>query len=1156
MYINAPQRFWFKSNFIRTSKYTKFDFLPKFILRSFHPRKKMANVYFLLIASMQCIPLITNTMGIPTVLLPLSFVIVVDGVFAALEDYARHLADDRANSSQTLVYDGVSGTFRPPAWHTVKVGDLVKVLNREVIPCDLVILAVKEKTPFAEGRAYVETKSLDGETNLKMRRALKCTMGLIKDEGDVGSFGAGEVEMEHPNKLIDSFKGAMELRPGAGGKEEREVISTTNILLRGCTLRNVDWTIGLTLNTGLDTKIMMSNTAAPVKSSSLELRINVQIKRIVLYLIAVCTLGAVGAFVWMVNNMDDANYLLWNKELILDTATNTYSTQRLSPNQGLKLQFFLSSIVQFFYYFLLMANFVPVSLYVSMSTVKYFQSHFIEADLQIYHHETDTPTRVRTMALNEELGQISHIFSDKTGTLTCNIMDFRKCSVNGVSYGKGITEIGRAAFTLANTAIPEEDLAGEELAREHAQMHKQPHVNWYDQSIRFDLVGAKGDDHAAKLGEFFTILALCHSVIPEHDEETKEIRLSASSPDDEALVCGAKFFGFEFCDRKNGTATLRLSTGEQRDYKILEMIEFNSTRKRMSVVVQIGDRTMLFCKGADNVMIPRLKKNQDKLVHTTSDHMTAFATEGLRTLMICSRPLGRDEFASWHTRFNEASTNLKEIEKRMNGEPNLIDDLAEELELGFDLVGASAIEDKLQEGVPECIADLGKAGIKIWVLTGDKVETAINIAVACRLLLPEEYMEQIVIGGDKYSKKSELVEKLTQCIRAYEEDVKKANDAGIPVDEAVKPRALVIDGPALLTAMEDDVQPHLLRLTQCCKAVVGCRVSPDQKRLMVQMVRDNIAGVKTLAIGDGANDVAMIQAAHVGIGISGQEGMQAVNASDYAIGQFKFLRRLLLLHGRWNYRRMSKLVCYVFYKNIIMSITQFWYAFQTGYSGEKFYFEGGIQLYNLLYTALPIMLLGVFDQDVSEGILLKFPQLYNTGIRDAFYNTKVFGSWILTGTIESFVISILPLFVLDKTSSFREEGHGVPSLWEYGATSFTLVVVVTNLKLLLNQYKFPGFAIASTIASIFLWYISAWGMTSFVSLDYNGYDCYYDLLLNPSYWLTVLLVVVIVLARDFFYKGYQRAFRPQLHHVLQEIDKFGLSYKDLVIPPPRRPRRT
>ena len=607
--------------------------------------------------------------------------------------------------------------------------------------------------------------------------------------------------LEHPNKPIDRFKGTFQITG-----EDKEVIDPTNVLLRGCTLRNVDWAMCLVVNTGLDTKIMMSNSESPVKTSSLELRINVEIKRVVLYLVVVCLFGASGNFVWKNNEMLDAWYLKWSTTDADETA-KLHETDFEDYNAT--GDFLLSAVVQFFYYFLLMANFVPVSLYVSMSTVKFFQANFIEADVEIYHEETNTPTKVRTMALNEELGQISHVFSDKTGTLTCNIMDFRKCTVNGNSYGKGITEIGKAAYNLQGDTIPEDILAGEAMSKEHAEMHKQPHVNFYDQSIRFDLVGANGDEQAQALEDFFTVLALCHSVIPEVDEETKEIHLSASSPDDEALVCGAKFFGFEFIDRKQGVATLRLSSGETRTYQILEMIEFNSTRKRMSVVVKVDDRLELFSKGADTVMIPRLseKANQEKLLDDTCKHMTAYAKEGLRTLMICKRTLNPEWWEEWHGRFHQASVDLVEIEKRLNGEANDIDLLAEDLETDFRLLGASAIEDKLQEGVPECIADLASAGIKIWVLTGDKVETAINIAVACRLLHPEEYMEQVVIaGGDDTNTKKKLVEKLIESIRQFEDDVKQAGSADL-----VKPRALVIDGPSLIVAMDPDVQPYLLR---------------------------------------------------------------------------------------------------------------------------------------------------------------------------------------------------------------------------------------------------------------------------------------------------------------------------------------------------------
>ena len=301
------------------------------------------------------------------------------------------------------------------------------------------------------------------------------------------------------------------------------------------------------------------------------------------------------------------------------------------------------------------------------------------------------------------------------------------------------------------------------------------------------------------------MLALCHSVVPEHVEETGEIKLSASSPDDEALVCGAKFFGFEFVDRTQGLAIIRLSNGELKRYQIIEMIEFNSTRKRMSVVVEVEGTIQLFCKGADTVMVDRLAWSEESLLKTTSEHMTSYAKEGLRTLMICRKTLDPEWFKQWHSDFKAASADLVQIEAKMLGKDNEIDKLSDKLEQGLKLVGASAIEDKLQDGVPEAIADMAKAGIKIWVLTGDKVETAINIAVACRLLQPEEYMEQIVIDGDTYKKKEKLKDKLIEAIKEYEDDVKEAG--GNP--NAVKPRALIIDGPALIKAMESDVKQYV-----------------------------------------------------------------------------------------------------------------------------------------------------------------------------------------------------------------------------------------------------------------------------------------------------------------------------------------------------------
>ena len=233
-----------------------------------------------------------------------------------------------------------------------------------------------------------------------------------------------------------------------------------------------------------------------------------------------------------------------------------------------------------------------------------------------------------------------------------------------------------------------------------------------------------------------------------------------------------------------------------------------------------------------------------------------------------------------------------------------------------------------------------------------------------------------------------------------------------------KPRALIIDGPSLnmlhphdggkwgtraQTEQECEVlKDRLLKLGTHCKAVVGCRVSPDQKREIVALIKEGVPGVRTLSIGDGANDVAMIQEAHIGVGIRGEEGLQAVNASDYAISQFRYVASLTLKHGRWNYIRMSQLVCYMFYKNVFMSLGQWWFNFNNGWSGQKYYTEAAIQMFNMLYTSIPIIVLSVYDRDITATSAFRFPEDYKSCIRSEHFTSMKFWGWLVTGIFNPF----------------------------------------------------------------------------------------------------------------------------------------------------------
>lgn len=1117
--VGEDQTYYFKDNFVKTSKYTVANFVPKFLLEEFDPRTKIANVYFLFISLLQCIRPISNTAGVPTTLLPLTVVVLVNALFQIREDMSRHKADKVANSTLATRFESRSISWVSTEWHLLQVGDYVKVHSREQFPCDLLIIAVAEKEGQpARGQCFVETKQLDGETNLKLRVAMPNTFDKITDEAKLRAM-KGQIKMEHPNNVIDNFEGRIDM-----GKFGVEVAQPMNVALRGCVLRNTEWIIGIVVNTGHDTKVMMSSRETEPKTSVLDKLVSTQIGRIIMLLMLFCFMGAIGSTAWRTENQAQN---IW---YLAGTMTD-------SPGAG----FFL----MFFYYFLLHATFIPVSLYVSMTMSRFLQSYFMNNDMSMYYPRIDAPAKVRTMQLNEELGQISHIFSDKTGTLTCNIMDFRKCSVNGIVYGQGITEIGKASWALQGKPIPEHVLEAEVLAKQRSQ----PHVTFYDPGYDKVMEGPMTSKERVDIGKFFRLLAITHDVIAERVNDT--IKLSASNPDDEALVCAATYFGYNFADRRDKFILMENKvTHQTEEIELLESIEFSSKRKRMSVVVRDTDgKIRLYSKGADTVMLERLSPGQDDLITTTNAQVEQFSEEGLRCLLVGQAVIEEDWYHAWRVKYHEAKTNMVELDKKKKLQPNAIESLEEQIESNLELIGATALEDRLQDGVPEAIALMAKAGIRIWVLTGDKEGTAINIAVACNLLQPKEYMEQIIVNKATAPTRTAMIKLLEQQHLRITSDTNKYGNK-------CKPRALIIDGPSLnmlhpptsvesgalraQTEQECEIlKDRLLKLGTMCKAVVGCRVSPDQKREIVALIKEGVPGVRTLSIGDGANDVAMIQEAHIGVGIRGEEGLQAVNASDYAIAQFRYVAELTLKHGRWNYIRMSQLVCYMFYKNVFMSLGQWWFNFNNGWSGQKYYTEAAIQMFNMLYTSIPIIVLSVYDRDITASSTFRFPEDYKACIRGEHFTSLKFWGWLVAGIFESIWCSVLPLYLLYHSDT----GLGVESsFWNAGSLCFTAVVIICNAKLFFIQNRWHWVMVGIVFLSVLVWWLTALlfagsktfmkNMTSF----WEYYDTFYILNADPSFWAALFLISLSVIAKDIFVCSLDRIYNFKNYHIIQEIE--------------------
>lgn len=831
-------------NHVSTAKYNIATFLPKFLFEQF---SKFANIFFLFTAGLQQIPGLSPTNRYTTIG-PLIVVLMVSAGKELVEDYRRKQADRALNMSKARVLRG--STFVETRWVNVAVGDIVRVESEEPFPADLVLLASSEP----EGLCYIETANLDGETNLKIKQALPETSSMVSST-ELSRLG-GRLRSEQPNSSLYTYEATLTLQ--AGGGEKELPLNPEQLLLRGATLRNTPWIHGVVVFTGHETKLMRNATAAPIKRTKVEKQLNKLVLMLVGVLLVLSVISTVGDLIMRSVSGDALSYLF------LDKLDGAMAVARI----------FIKDMVT---YWVLFSSLVPISLFVTLELVKYWHGILINDDLDIYYDTTDTPANCRTSSLVEELGMVEYVFSDKTGTLTCNQMEFKACSIAGVMY----------AETVPEDRVPTIEDGVEVGIHEFKKLREN----------------LNGHPTAQAIDHFLTLLATCHTVIPEQDDSGR-IKYQASSPDEGALVQGAVQLGYKFVARKPRSVIIEVN-GEQLEYELLAVCEFNSTRKRMSTIYRCPDgKVRCYCKGADTVILERLNDNNPH-VDATLRHLEEYASEGLRTLCLAMREIPEHEFQEWYQVYDKAQTTIGGTRAQE------LDKAAELIEHDFFLLGATAIEDRLQDGVPETIHTLQEAGIKVWVLTGDRQETAINIGMSCKLL--SEDMMLLIVNEENAEATRDNLQKKLDAIRTQ-------GDATIEMGTL----ALVIDGKSLTYALEKDMEKLFLDLAIMCKAVICCRVSPLQKAMVVKLVKKYQKESILLAIGDGANDVSMIQAAHIGIGISGVEGLQAARSADVSIAQFRFLRKLLLVHGAWSYHRVSKTILFSFYKNITLYLTQFW----------------------------------------------------------------------------------------------------------------------------------------------------------------------------------------------------------------------------------------
>ncbi|KAG8641360.1 hypothetical protein MANES_13G143600v8 [Manihot esculenta] len=665
---------------------------------------------------------------------------------------------------------------------------------------------------------------------------------------------------------------------------------------------------------------------------------------------------------------------------------------------------------------LLCSIMIPISIKVSLDLVKSLYAKFIDWDAEMIDHETGCSSHATNTAISEDLGQVEYILTDKTGTLTENKMVFRRCCINGIFYGN---ESGNAL-----------------------------------KDARLINAVASGSPDVIR---FLTVMAICNTVIPVQSK-IGAILYKAQSQDEDALVQAAAKLNMVFVNKSGNVLEIRFNASVFH-YEVLETLEFTSDRKRMSVVVRDCQtrKIILLSKGADEAILPYAAAGRQ--TRTFSEAVEQYAQLGLRTLCLAWRELKEDEYNEWHLMFREASSTLVDREWR-------IAEVCQRLEHDLEVLGVTAIEDRLQDGVPETIETLRKAGINFWMLTGDKQNTAIQIALSCNFISPEPKGQLLLIDGKTEDEISRSLERV------------------------------------LLTMRITTSEPKLVELLKSCD-------------------------YRTLAIGDGGNDVRMIQQADIGVGISGREGLQAARAADYSIGKFRFLKRLILVHGRYSYNRTAFLSQYSFYKSLLICFIQIFFSFISGVSGTSLFNSVSLMAYNVFYTSIPV-LVSVLDKDLSEETVMQHPQILFYCQAGRLLNPSTFAGWFGRSLFHAFVVFIISINAYAYEKSEMEEVAMVALSGCIWLQAF-VVTLETNSFTILQHLAIWGNLIAFYAIN---WIVSA--------IPSSGmYMIMFRLCTQPSYWITVFLVVAAGMGPILALKYFRYTYRPSKINTLQQAERLG-----------------
>lgn len=1105
--VGQRQSARFPPNAISNAKYTPFSFLPKTLYNEF---SYFMNLFFLLVALSQIIPAL-RIGYLLTYIMPLSAVVSISLAKEAVDDVSRRRRDAEANSEPYTVVkiepatanrhaskkskkgkstngkapqaDGSEGTPAEsdiPAYTVrevtkrsseLRVGDILKLGKDRRVPADVIILQStstdfagdaaaldaehedltsliepneQDLTAAAEsqvesgstGEAFIKTDQLDGETDWKLRLASALTQTLR-----VQDFLRLRIVAGKPDKKVNEFFGTIELMPEdtesglpAAEASKQSALSIDNTAWANTVLASSSTVYAVVIYTGAQTRQALSTSQPRTKGGLLDNEINSLVK-------ILCILTVALSFALV-------------------------ALEGFEPHDG--RTWYISAMR----YLILFSTIVPVSLRVNLDMGKTAYSWFIE-------HDKGIPgTVVRTSTIPEDLGRIEYLLSDKTGTLTQNEMELKKVHVGTVSYAneamEEVSSYVRQAF----------DTPGAQSLVTPSSTYAAPTTS----------ATRTRREIGARVRDLVLALTICHNVTPTTDivDGEQVTSYQASSPDEIAIVKWTEMVGLRLLRRDRHSMTLQSchSGNVVVKVKILSVFPFTSEGKRMGIVAEFETggtelaterEIWFFQKGADTVMASIVAAN-DWLEEETAN----MAREGLRTLVVGRKRLSSSQYEDFSQRYAQASLALQ------GRDASMAEVVKSFLESDLELLGITGVEDKLQRDVKPSLELLRNAGIKIWMLTGDKVETARCVAISSKLVSRGQYIHTIA----KLKRKD---------LAANSLDFLRSNPSA----------ALLIDGESL-ALMLNHHRESFISLAVRLPAVIACRCSPTQKADVAKLIRA-YTKKRVACIGDGGNDVSMIQAADVGVGIVGKEGRQASLAADFSIEQFCYLTKLLVWHGRNSYRRSAKLAQFVMHRGLIISVCQCVYSIATN-EPIALYRDWLLVGYATIYTMAPVFSL-VLDKDVDESLANLYPELYKELTSGRSLSYKTFFIWVLVSVYQGSMIQGLSEILIGK--GFADD-------------KFKRMVAISYSVLIVNEIIMVAAEI-STWHPIMIFCILGTAGAYFGSFPFLG--GYYDLkfVLTWGFWWRFGIIGLISLLPPYAGKLLGRTLRPPSYRKVRGV---------------------